>query len=305
LPPTIAAMDPTPRSFEQTAVGANTRIGHTAITPPPAAPRRMSRRGLLLGAAAIGATAVTGGGVAAYLGRRAAAELPVVPAAVPSTSSATPTAAPAEAVAKWTFSDLPSSGNILAGVNLLVVADGVLYVGGAGGAVAIDAQTGTQRWRFTAPPGGTGISPDAVDLAVADGTVYVATRGMLTALDLSNGVRRWEIPLQATTAYGSSVGIGVNAGGGSAYATIGNRIVALDGEGRTRWEHTVEGNFAASPVLDGNRCLVADGANIDALDAATANVLWRYRTGAENAADLAVADGVVYMGTNGRTLAAG
>lgn len=300
LPAPIAAMDPTPRSMEQTVAGAGTRIGHTAIRPSPTAPRRMSRRGLLVGVAALGATMAAGAGAAVYLGSRLASDLtatPAVPSAPPA-PPAVPPAAPAEAAARWTFTELPKSSDMLAGIDALVVVDGVLYVGGAGGAVAIDAATGAQRWSFQAPPGGTGFSPNAVNLAVADGTVYVATRGMLTALDQANGGRRWETALEATTAYGSSVGIGVNAGGGSAYATIGNRLIAYDGSGRTRWEHTVEGNFAASPVLDGTRCLVADGASVDALDVATANVLWRHRTGSPNATDLAVADGTVYLGVN-------
>lgn len=158
------------------------------------------------------------------------------------------------------------SGNIL-GAHPTVV-EGVVYLGTqAGYLYALDAAGGEKLWRFNAD--GSLSSP-----AVVEGVVYVgSTDGFVYALDAETGETVWQryFPL-----------------GGKHHI---NLAVSEDG-----WEEIVFSYFTPS-VIEGVLYLAMEDGSAYALDAATGDSLWRYKTGDYIYSPPAVADGVVYVGS--------
>jgi outer membrane protein assembly factor BamB len=67
-----------------------------------------------------------------------------------------------------------------------VVSDGVVYVGGNGGLLALDAGTGKERWRFNAGEGGQS-SP-----AISKGVAYFGSSDSnVYAVDTVTGKETW------------------------------------------------------------------------------------------------------------------
>jgi outer membrane protein assembly factor BamB len=142
-------------------------------------------------------------------------------------------------------------------------------------------------------------------LAIADGTVYVATNGAAIALDAATGQQRWRLVSDLTEGYQSLAGIDVMAGPGVAYFAHGPTLFSVDpATGDTRWTHVVDGNFAASPEIDGDHVLISNGNGVDALRAATGELVWQHRPDGDNATELGVAHGTVFLTINvGRVVA--
>ena len=62
---------------------------------------------------------------------------------------------------------------------------------------------------------------------------------------------------------------------------VGPAVVEATGD--TRWSHDVDGNFASSPEIDGDRVLVSNGSGVDALRADTGELVWRHEPEGEKA----------------------
>jgi outer membrane protein assembly factor BamB/predicted MPP superfamily phosphohydrolase len=169
-----------------------------------------------------------------------------------------------------------------------VIADGTVYVattdlgdGGAGGVVALDAQTGAVRWRVptTSPVrGGLAIAGDTVTTVEIDGRVI--------ALDAQTGAQRWT--------YALSTGITPQAGAAFAAPTADGRDIVVGhqrhiaalADGRPQW--------TADPVPDGvdsqsaAALAVGDGivvgtfnrwsGGVIAWDRATGKRVWQHQT---------------------------
>jgi outer membrane protein assembly factor BamB len=192
----------------------------------------------------------------------------------------------------WTADGPPTTSALLTDGRTVVA-------GGQGGVVALDATTGRRLWEYTAPPGGVGFDPSRVRLAIADGTVYAATNGAAIALDAATGTQRWRLVSDLTEGYRSLAGIDVMAGPGVAYFAHGPDLFSIDpATGDTRWKHVVDGNFAASPEIDGDHVLISNGNGVDALRAATGELVWQHRPDGENACELGVAHGIAFLTVN-------
>ena len=286
LPASVAALFPPPPDLP-TLIAAS----HDRQQPIPT--RRLGRRALLiggssvLGLAAIGGTVALARAVVPQPRRPAAADVRSLPVAPPPTSPATGSAA-----ASWTAEGAPTTSALRT--------DGrTVYAGGEGTVVALDATTGQQRWEYTAPPGGVGIDPSRVRFAIADGTVYLATNGAATALDATTGRERWRLVSDLTEGYRSLAGIDVTAGPGVAYFAHGPTLFSIDpATGTTRWTHVVDGNFAVSPEIDGDHVLISNGNGVDALRAATGELVWRREPDGGNASELGVAHGIAFLTVN-------
>ncbi|QYN32750.1 PQQ-binding-like beta-propeller repeat protein [Pseudonocardia sp. DSM 110487] len=287
LPASVAALFPPPPDVPALVAASHAR------QPPVPARRAVGRRALLVGGAGVLGLAALGGTVA--LARTVLP--PPRPPAVPDVRSLpvapTPTSpAPASAAASWTAEGPPTTSALRT--------DGhTVYAGGKGTVVALDATTGRKRWEYTAPPGGVGFDPSQVRFAIADGTVYLATNGAAIALDAATGRERWRLVSDLTEGYRSLAGIDVMAGPGVAYFAHGPTLFSMDpATGDTRWTHVVDGNFAASPEIDGDHVLISNGNGVDALLAATGELVWRRQPDGGNATELGVAHGIAFLTVN-------
>jgi outer membrane protein assembly factor BamB len=287
LPASVAALFPPPPD-----VPALVAAGH-ARRPPLPARRAVGRRALLVGGAGALGLAAVGGAVAIARTMLPPPRPLVVPDVRSLPVAPAPTSTPAaSAVAAWTAEGPPTTSALLT--------DGrTVYAGGEGTVVALDATTGRQRWAYTAPPGGVGFDPSQVRFAIADGTVYVATNGAAIALDAITGRERWRLVSDLTEGYRSLAGIDVIAGPGVAYFAHGPTLFSIDpATGDTRWTHVVDGNFAASPEIDGDHVLISNGNGVDALLAATGELVWRREPDGDNATELGVAHGIAFLTVN-------
>jgi outer membrane protein assembly factor BamB/Tol biopolymer transport system component len=187
-------------------------------------------------------------------------------------------------VRSWKINFDPSS-------SIPVIANGVLYIGSADGAIyAIDPNTGEIKWRFQAgenlPPASTlptvinrrGLSgifdvlaaQDAqlaqgrkmilMTPAVKDGTVYVASEDhSFYAIDAATGQKKWSYALgftaAASTAYKTSAPLLINDG---VYFATDQGLYALDAyTGQKKWLFEIPGQRARnSPVLDNGLILL-------------------------------------------------
>ncbi len=207
------------------------------------------------------------------------------------------------------------------------VVDGVVYVGSWGRSLhAIDAVTGELRWRYDTD-GGVRSTP-----VVTEGAVYFrSTDGHLYAVDAAGGTLRWRSPIEARSHYQSpavSNGVVYTGSGERLYAldaANGNllwqaeqgvasdsRLVVADGvvyfragalhavdaaTGSLLWQSSMD-DFSSSPtVVDGVAYVGSRDQHLYAINAATGEGLWRFRTGGEIVSTPAVADGVVYFGS--------
>lgn len=166
------------------------------------------------------------------------------------------------------------------------VADGVAVVGSWDGALyAFDAASGEPRWRVQ-----TGLDPlmhnqqgFQSSAAIADGMVLVGCRDAhVYAFELSTGRERWRHPTGASWVVGSPA-----VADGVVYANTSDSslVLALDAAtGQIRWQRRLAAYMFSSPLVAGSVLLtgVLDGTLL-ALDLATGDPLWRFRTEASRA----------------------
>ena len=169
---------------------------------------------------------------------------------------------------KWKF---PTGDRV---VSSPVCQDKVLYFGGDDGNIyAVDAETGRQIWKRA-----TG-GPVPSTPAVANGTVYAGSYdGKFYALNAQTGAIRWK------------------------FATGGERRFEAKGiHGLEPKNQTIADQydvFLSSPVIVQGAVYFGSGdGNLYALDAASGELKWKFKTGDVVHASPAYADGVLYFGS--------
>jgi outer membrane protein assembly factor BamB len=163
---------------------------------------------------------------------------------------------------------------------------------------ALNVSTGARIWNYT-------IGGYTAYLAIANGFVYTGARdGNLYAFDALSGKKMWNYTL------GELAGVPLIVNG-YIYASSSGSVYCLDAStGRKIWNYKTEDTFTSSPiVVDGQVYVGAIGSqffaslthhNVYALDAISGEKIWNY-TIEGNAHSLAVAGGVVYVGSSQAT----
>ena len=191
----------------------------------------------------------------------------------------------------------PSVDGTGAGASSPTVADGRVYVTTAEGAVALSLRDGTERWRHETAPATTdptvGYDDELAPPVVADGRVYLAAVDGLVALHADDGTVAW----RATDA--AATGVPTAHGDGLLVPTADGLAELAAGDGSRRWIADVE---ATRPAVADGTVVAGDGETV-ALDAASGDRLWSASVRAEF--HPVVADGAVFLGTDGRLVGLG
>lgn len=152
----------------------------------------------------------------------------------------------------------------------------------------------TLRWRTTLPaPSVDGTGAGASSPTVADGRVYVTTAEGAVALSLRDGTERWRHETAPAT------GVPTAHGDGLLVPTADGLAELAAGDGSRRWIADVE---ATRPAVADGTVVAGDGETV-ALDAASGDRLWSASVRAEF--HPVVADGAVFLGTDGRLVGLG
>jgi len=182
------------------------------------------------------------------------------------------------------------------------LADGIVYFGSALGSVfAIDASTGAQLWSAPISTHNAASSP-----AVANGVVYINGDGLF-AFDAKTGAQLWSSSIVNGTSSPAVVGGVVYCSGGV--------LAAFDAKtGTVLWSETPGGPVSIlgdSPAVAKN--IVYVGATVPgqhgsfsgmlyALNAKTGKTMWSASVASGITSSPAVANGVVYVGSDDGTL---
>src|SRR5215471_4127179 len=155
-----------------------------------------------------------------------------------------------------------------------VFKDNVIYFGGDDGNVyAVDATTGRQIWKRATN------GPAPATPAIADGTVYIGSYdGRFYAFNAQTGALKWK------------------------FATNGERRFEAKGlHGMQPKQQTIAepfDTFLSSPVVANGTVYFGSGdGNLYALDSATGDLRWKFKTGDFVHASPALADGVLFFGS--------
>jgi eukaryotic-like serine/threonine-protein kinase len=169
---------------------------------------------------------------------------------------------------KWKF---PTGDRVMSSP---VFKDNVIYFGGDDGNVyAVDAASGRQIWKRAT----NGPAPSTP--AIADGKVYIGSYdGKFYAFDAQTGALKWK------------------------FATNGERRFEAKGlHGMQPKEQTIADPFdvfLSSPVVANGVVYFGSGdGNLYALDSATGDLRWKFKTGDVVHASPALADGVLFFGS--------
>jgi outer membrane protein assembly factor BamB len=168
--------------------------------------------------------------------------------------------------------------------------DGTVLAGTVSGRLWAVGPNGRLRWSFQASGGGPLLTP----ALGRDGGVYLASGGMLYSLDY-RGVERWRYLLRAEAEEGPVLGPD-----GTLYLATGERrLLALDPEGRRKWELSLPGRVAAPAVAsDGTLYVGASGLHRVSPEGA---IEWSCPIPAATSAPVLRADGSIVVGAgNGR-----
>jgi len=169
---------------------------------------------------------------------------------------------------KWKF---PTGDRVISSP---VFKDNVIYFGGDDGNVyAVNAATGHQIWKRVTN------GPVPATPAVVDGTVYVGSYdGKFYAFDAQTGALKWK------------------------FATGGERRFEAKGlHGMQPKDQTIADpfdTFLSSPVVANGTVYFGSGdGNLYALDSATGDLRWKFKTGDVVHASPALAEGVLFFGS--------
>jgi len=179
------------------------------------------------------------------------------------------------------------------------VANGVVYIGsessdtigGGGSVIALNAIDGTILWNYTT--GREMVSSPVV----ANGVVYVSCSGYMMdncvyALNALTGRVLWTFTINSKGSDYSNPVV-VNR---VVYVGSGDMLYALDANtGKKIWGSTLDGSVW-SPVVEYGAVYVCSDKSIYVLNAANGEKLWSYPIGENFMSDLAIVDGVVYIG---------
>lgn len=176
-------------------------------------------------------------------------------------------------------------------VSSTVVADGMVFVGTAGGTFyALDMMTGKAVWSFFTN------SAVSSSPAVKDGTVFFGTEnpGKIFSLDAFNGLVKWvyEIPTGSGVYSSPAIVNGlVFVGCSDGYLRCFSQF-----EGELIWATYVGGGKLSSPAIVDNMAFITSP-HIYALDIFTGKLIWKYHTSWPVFSSPAVANGLVFVGT--------
>jgi outer membrane protein assembly factor BamB len=169
---------------------------------------------------------------------------------------------------KWKF----ATGDRI--VSSPVFADNVIYFGGDDGNVyAVNPDTGAQLWKYS-----TG-GPVPATPAVVDGTVYVGSYdGKFYALEAKTGLTKWK------------------------FATEGERRFEAKGLNGLQPKNQTMADpydvFLSSPVVVQDTVYFGSGdGNLYAVDTASGDLRWRFKTGDVIHASPAYNEGLIYFGS--------
>jgi outer membrane protein assembly factor BamB len=202
---------------------------------------------------------------------------------------------PASGVEHWTF---PTDGAI----NGAPAASGSTVVAAteAGTAWAIDAATGRKVWQVALP--GAVRRSVAIDADLA----YVGvTPGQLLAIRTGDGSIAWEITVEGSGDIGTpavAAGQVMAATGIESQNAAEHGVVALDaGTGAMRWRYaSPRGAKVYTPAVAGDGAFViGHDRHLVRLGARDGSLVWTTTLDAEAEALPAVADGTVYVASNG------
>jgi eukaryotic-like serine/threonine-protein kinase len=216
---------------------------------------------------------------------------------------------------KWQFK---TQGSIASSP---AIANGVVYIGSADGALyAVDQKSGQQKWK-TQTRGPVASSP-----AVADGMVFfLSYDGGFYSLDASTGARKWRFatgyekrfeakglhggaPSEQTMPDAHDVFLSSPAvfNGRVYFGSSDGNIYALDEKtGVLHWKFETKGSVHASPAIAGGTIYIGSwDSYLYALDAESGAEKWRFKTGEDPIiynqvgfqSSPAVVGGVVYVG---------
>ncbi len=163
------------------------------------------------------------------------------------------------------------------------VADGTVYVGGAGGwLAALDAESGERIWSTST----TRLGDPANLYAVENGVVYMD----YSALNAATGEVLWSLPIRP---------MGTQVVDGALYAKFRDRGGYLlynfnAASGGESWAHRHGGEFGYFTEYQGVVYTASDNGSVAAVDASLGESLWRFQAG-RGAKAVAAADGVVYV----------
>ena len=162
------------------------------------------------------------------------------------------------------------------------VSDGVVYLASTDSRLyALDAATGEEQWRFQAV-GGSWASP-----VVSDGTVFfTASDGHLYALDATTGEERWRFELFGprqldANSFGRGTWLSPSVHDGTVYAgSLDWHLYAIDAAtGQEKWRFKTKGAVWGSPAIsDGMVYFGSNDLNLYAVDAATGVERWKFRS---------------------------
>ncbi|NJC73762.1 PQQ-binding-like beta-propeller repeat protein [Planosporangium thailandense] len=184
-----------------------------------------------------------------------------------------------------------------------VVADTV-YVATGSGVAAVSATTGSTQWQTTFPGVCAG-SP-----AISGGKLFVVSRpypnGQVNALDAATGAIVW------SHEFTDPLDGDVSVGHGMVYVTTQyaqTAMTALDqSSGAVRWQQPVTG-FMKTPTITANAILVGGGeasgiqSSSIAVNPTTGATIWNQQyPNILSTGDIAVANGLGFVGTDGGTL---
>ena len=180
-------------------------------------------------------------------------------------------------------------------------ANGVAYVGTAGGMVGVDPRDGTERFRVS-----LGAAVDGAP-AVGDGRVFAVTAsGRLVGIAVGDGVDAsdridWEATLDAGSGAGPTV-----ADGTVFVAGDDGRIAAYLADGDSVWDRSLNGGITGgTAVTDTHVVAGTEAAEVVALDRDDGSVAWRAGTRGPVRGTPAVAggtDATVYAADHDGTL---
>ncbi len=180
------------------------------------------------------------------------------------------------------------------------VAGGVVYFGsGDGNVYALETATGTLKWKFQ-----TG---DVVHSspALSGGTLFIGSWDRyFYAIDAETGKQKWRFQTGDDPSLHNHIGIqssAVVAGGLVYFGCRDGHLYAVDAEsGQQRWAYTTDGSWVNnSPTLAEGQ--VAFGTSVPSLlhvlDAATGSEVFSLEVRAPVFSSVAVARGLLYLGT--------
>jgi len=187
----------------------------------------------------------------------------------------------------WNY-EISSAGNFTAPV----VADGEVYVGGAGSRVYnFDGLDSTQKWNQSTY-GAINASP-----VLADGMVYAPSGDHDLYAITTGGSVEWSKTLRASVN-------GVSHRKRRLYVTTEKALHRINTSGKSEWTASSGSGFAATPAVTENRVFAGtrDG-TLFAFDVSDGFERWRYTAPSNGVtAPPVVADGTVYVGSRDGTV---